>query len=553
METKQIDGVTLKRLLEGGAKEIRHNIQTINDLNVFPVPDGDTGTNMSKTIESGIAKIAPEDESSLGKVADDFAKGSLLGARGNSGVILSQFFAGLCSSISSKDTISATELADAYIEGVKRSYSAVSKPVEGTILTVFRESAEYARSNINEESTLEDFLSLCIEEAERSLKRTKDILPALTEADVVDSGGAGYLCIIKGMYQSLTGELFDNDGDYSPAPMQDQPDYDLFTADSKLEFGYCTECLVRLQNAKCDISAFDDKVFAAELEKLGCDSIVSLKDGDILKVHAHTKTPSDILILAQKYGEFLNVKIENMSLQHSEKVAEEKKTQKSSIHKQYGVVTVATGDGMTALFTSLGADVIINGGQTGNPSAEQFLEAFESLNVDEILVFPNNSNILLTANQAAELYEGARITVIPTKTIPQGYSALSVFNASIKDLDEQINDLTCAKDAVVSGELTVAIRDSSVGGVSVKEGEYIGILDGKLLTSSQSPIEAMCNMIESIDDLDEREIITLFVGSGVDDESRVEMTEAIEERFDELTLEVYIGDQEVYDYLIAVE
>ena len=553
METKQLDGVTLKRILEGGAKEIRQNIQTINDLNVFPVPDGDTGTNMSKTIESGIARITPEDESSLGKVADDFAKGSLLGARGNSGVILSQFFAGLCSSISSKNTLSAMELADAYIEGVKRSYSAVTKPVEGTILTVFRESAEYARSNITEESSLEDFLRLCIDEAERSLKRTKDILPALTEADVVDSGGAGYLCIIRGMYHSLTGEFIDDVMDYAPTVVQDQPDYDLFTADSELEFGYCTECLVRLQNAKCDIAAFDDKVFAGELEKLGCDSIVSLKDGDILKVHAHTKTPSDILILAQKYGEFLNVKIENMSLQHSEKVSAEKKAEKSSVHKQYGVVTVATGDGMTALFTSLGADVIINGGQTGNPSAEQFLEAFESLNVDEILVFPNNSNILLTANQAAELYDGARITVIPTKTIPQGYSALSVFNASITDLDEQISDLTSAKDAVVSGELTVAIRDSSVNGVSVKEGEYIGILDGKLLTSASSPIDAMCDMIESIDDLDEREIITLFVGSGVDDESRVEMTEAIEERFDELTLEVYIGDQEVYDYLIAVE
>ena len=552
METKQLDGVTLKRILEGGAKEIRQNIQTINDLNVFPVPDGDTGTNMSKTIESGIAKITHQDESSIGKVADDFARGSLLGARGNSGVILSQFFAGLCSHISSKDTLSAIELADAYIEGVKRSYSAVVKPVEGTILTVFRESAEYARAHITEDSTLEEFLKLNLEEAERSLKRTKEILPALTEADVVDSGGAGYLCIIKGMYQSLTGKYID-DSPYTSAPAQAEPDYDLFTADSALEWGYCTECLVRLQNAKCTPSLFDDKAFAAELEALGCDSIVALKDGDILKVHAHTKTPSDILILCQRYGEFLNVKIENMSLQHSEKVASEQKAAKPSIHKQYGIVTVATGDGMTALFTSLGADAVINGGQTGNPSAEQFLEAFESLNVDEILVFPNNSNILLTANQAAELYSGARVTVIPTKTVPQGYSALSVFNASVKDLESQIEDLNTAKDAVVSGEITVAIRDSSIGGVEVKEGEYIGILNGELLTSAESPIDAMCNLIESIDDLDEREIVTLFVGAGVDDNARVEMTEAIEDRFDDLTVEVFIGDQEVYDYLIAVE
>jgi len=266
-------------------------------------------------------------------------------------------------------------------------------------------------------------------------------------------------------------------------------------------------------------------------------------------------TPSDVLTLCQKYGEFLNVKIENMSLQHSEKVAktetDEPKNKKP--HKQYGVVTVATGEGMTALFESLGADVIINGGQTGNPSTEQFIEAFECLDADNILVLPNNSNIFLTATQAAQLFDAEKVSVIPTKTLSQGYAALSVFNPAVDDIETQISDLEFAIRSVVSGELTVAIRDSVIGGVNVKEGEYIGILDGEIVTSNESSIEAMCDMISKIDDIEDRELITLFVGSDVDENARVEMTDALEERFEDLSVEVYIGGQEIYSYLIAVE
>ena len=556
METRVLDGNTFKRILQGGAREIRLNIQTINDLNVFPVPDGDTGTNMSRTIESGIARISSEEDAPLSAVAAEFSRGSLLGARGNSGVILSQFFAGVCEKLSHNETVTATEFAEAYITGVERSYAAVATPVEGTILTVFRESAEYAKKNINEDSTLEDFLTLNIEQAERTLAKTKEILPALIEADVVDSGGAGYVCIVKGMYEALSGTSIDAfEPLTSDAEKIAEIDYDLFTADSELVWGYCTEALVRLQNAKINPSDFDDKAFAKELEMLGCDSIVALKDGDILKVHAHTRTPSNILTLCQKYGEFLNVKIENMSLQHSEKVAktESVEPKKKKPHKKYGVVTVATGDGMTALFEYLGADVIINGGQTGNPSAEQFLEAFESLNADHILVLPNNSNILLTATQAAQLFDAEKVNVIPTKTLSQGYAALAVFNPAIDDLDMQLADLNDAKDAVVSGELTVAIRDTVIGGVDVHEGEYIGILDGELVTSEADAIEAMCDMISKIEDVDDREILTLFVGAGVSEDERSEMTEALEERFEDLTVEVYIGGQEIYNYLIAVE
>ena len=424
-------------------------------------------------------------------------------------------------------------------------------PVEGTILTVVRESAEYAKNQLKENSTLEDFLKLNVEEAERSLARTKEILPVLSEADVVDSGGAGYLYIAKGMYAALCkeGESVLPKEKETKAP---EINYDLFTTDSTLTYGYCTECMVRLQRAKLAKKELDVKAFSERLEALGCDSIVAIRDGDLLKVHAHTSTPSDILTLCQTYGEFLNVKIENMSLQHSER-EQTAVPKKKKPHKCYGVVTVATGTGMKALFESLGADVIIDGGQTGNPSAEQFLSAFEELNVDHILVFPNNGNILLTAQQAAELWDGVPVNVIPTKTLPQGYSALSVFNPAMTDLEDQISDLIAAKDAVVSGELTVAVRDTVIGGVSVKEGEYIGILNGALLTANSDPITALSEMIAQIEDLSERELITLFVGEDVSEEERVAMSDALEERFEDLVVEVYLGGQKIYNYLIAVE
>ena len=551
MQTKQLDITNFKQVLLGGASEIKLNIQAINDLNVFPVPDGDTGTNMSKTIESGIAKIGEDADVTFGQAAHDFARGSLLGARGNSGVILSQFFAGVCEVLEKKEYATASDLSEAYLSGVQRAYSAVTNPVEGTILTVFRESAEYAKSKVTAASTIVDFLAFVIEEGELSLLRTKEILPALIEADVVDSGAAGYLSITKGMYKVLSGEEIK----YEPSDVkssQTEINYDLFTSESTLEFGYCTECLVRLQKAKGNPEDFDESLFAEELTSLGCESIVALRDTDILKVHAHTVRPSDVLTLCQKYGEFLNVKIENMSLQHSEKAEKAEKKEKKR-HKHYGVVTVSTGEGMTALFESLGADVVINGGQTGNPSTEEFVNAFESLDVDSILVFPNNSNILLTANQASALYSGASVTVVPTKTIPEGYAALSVFNASITDLDEQIEDILSAKDAVVSGEVTRAIRDCTISGVEVREGEYIGILDGEIVTSSSDILTAVEEMIEKTEDLDEREIITLFVGKDVSDEERVRVTDMIEGKFDELSLDVHIGEQEIYDFLVAIE
>lgn len=535
-------------MLVGGAGGIRANIDTVNELNVFPVPDGDTGTNMSKTFDSGISHIPEGEDVSLGDVAHGFGQGALFGARGNSGVILSQFFAGLCGKLEGKESVSASELAEAYAEGVRRSYAALTDPVEGTILTVFRESTEHAASRLDENSTLNDFLRFSIDEAERSLKRTKTMLRVLEEADVVDSGGAGYLCIAKGMYDSLSGREISGGGAAPSADKEKTVDYGLFTARSELLYGYCTECLVRLQYSKGDPEAFDTDGFRKSLAELGCESIAAVRTGDILKVHAHTKTPSDVLAVCQRYGEFLNVKIENMTLQHSEREAE-----KPKLHKRYGIVAVATGEGMTELFKSLGADTIITGGQTCNPSAEEFIEAFEGLDCDDILVFPNNGNVLLTALQAMKLWEKNNVTVIPSKTMTEGYSALSVFNGSDTELERVVSDLNEAMSGVISGEITVAIRDCVIGDVSVREGEYIGIIDGQLKVSGRSANEALMLALEDIEDIDDREIITLFAGQAISPEECAAARDALEERFPMHTVDVFIGGQQIYDYLIAAE
>lgn len=549
MDMIKLDGALVRKLLKGGVQGLRAQIQTINDLNVFPVPDGDTGTNMTKTLEGGLARLPEGDDATLGQLLSAFARGCVLGARGNSGVILSQYVAGVSAALEDKTEACVTDVAAALAAGVDRAYHAVSNPVEGTILTVFRESANYTYANTDADTTPEQMLMLCIKEAKASLARTKEMLPVLAEADVVDSGGAGYVAILAGIYDALTGKTTDI-GSYDAAPASAPAvNYDLFTTDSDIGWGYCTECLVRLQRAKGDPEAFDLAAFTAALEEKNCNSIVALRDGDVLKVHAHTVTPGDVLFECQQFGEFLEVKIENMTLQHSERSVAKKKKE----HKTYGVIAVACGEGMHALFSELGADIIIDGGQTANPSAEDFLDAMAELDADHILILPNNGNILLTAHQAAGLWESGDVRVVPTKSFPQGFAALSVFNAVIGDVDDLVADMTDAKDAVASGEITWAIRDTVIGGVQVKKDDSIGILDGELVCSCADEIEAMRQMLRAIEDVEDREILTLFVGNGVTEDERAAMTEMIEEEFEDLSVDVYVGGQEVYRYLVAVE
>ena len=546
MNTRILDGRTLRRMLIGAAENIRANSSEINDLNVFPVPDGDTGTNMTKTIEGGIAQIAALSDPSVSDVTGKFARGSLLGARGNSGVILSQIFAGIEQELVKCDTATVTDFANAYRAGVIRAYDSVVNPTEGTILTVFREATEYAAKRAGKDTTIEQFLSDHIEEAKRSLARTKEILPVLKEADVVDSGGAGYLCIASGMYAALIGESTSESYSFSADEGEGAPvDINAFTRDSVLEFGYCTEFLLRLQSSKVDPDAFDVKAIVSYLESIGGESIVAYKTEDVIKVHVHTFDPGLVLSEMRKYGEFLTTKIENMSLQHSE--TEKKK------RAPIAVLAVASGEGMAALFKSLGASGIISGGQTNNPSAEEFIRAFDDAAADNIIVLPNNKNIFLAAKQAADMYEQSKVYIVPTESLMQGYSALSVMAPDPDNIESAIKSATTAARSIIDAEITYAVRDASVNGREVKKGEFMALSQHQIMATAENAEDALLGLLGALEELDDYEIINVFVGKSVDDEARASLTEMIEDKYPDHELIVYEGGQEVYSYLVAIE
>ena len=546
-----IDGKNFAKMLLGGAASLSQHTQEVNDLNVFPVPDGDTGSNMMKTIDGGIIELSSSDDASVAEVSKSFSHGVLLGARGNSGVILSQIFAGINEELSNHHVVDAQILAKAFQRGVARSYRSVQNPTEGTILTVFREATEYATEQLNEKSRIEDFLANHIYQAKISLNKTKELLPVLKEADVVDSGAAGYLYMIMGMYGALTGQL---SAEYRASEEKSQNvDISDFTRDSVLEFGYCTEFLLRLTTNKVNPDEFDIGVILSMLDELEGESIVAYKEGDIVKVHVHTFTPGLILTRAQEFGEFLTLKIENMSLGHSETSTKKKENNAQNREKnKLSIVAVATGEGMCELFRELGADEIVDGGQSTNPSTEDFLDAFERCNAEHIMVFPNNKNILLAVKQAAELYDKAEIHIIPTKNLMQGYGALSVITPGITDIDILVSSVCEASKSVVGMEITQAVRDVKINGKEIKKGDYIAISDGDIVSVSRSAEDACMFSLEGVD-MSEYEIITVFVGKGVSGERRVMLTETIEEAYPDCAVEIYEGGQEIYDYLIAIE
>lgn len=546
MNTKMIDGKRYSQMLLGGAGMLAIHIKELNALNVFPVADGDTGTNMLSTLEGGLAEIRNADIEHIGELSKRFSRGILLSARGNSGVILSQIFSGINEVLEGHASVTVFTLAEAYLQGIKKSYAAVQNPTEGTILTVFRESSEYAAKYLNEDSTLEDFYRMHIERAKRSLAETKNILPALAEADVVDSGAAGYLYIAEGMHQVLEGK----EVSYEMSARKDSVgsvNIDLFTRDSILEYGYCTEFLLRLTTAKTDPDNFDIACVISILKEMGGDSIVAYKQDDIVKVHVHTFSPGEILARMQSFGEFLTVKIENMNLGHTEV---EKKPKKPK--KDFAVIAVAQGEGMTALFEQMGADKIVSGGQSANPSIEDFIDAFKQCDAKNIIVLPNNKNIILAANQAAQIYTDASVYVINTKNIAQGYSALSVITPGIKDMEALAASAENAANGVIDGEITCAVRNTVVDGKNISVGDYIAISCGNIVAVSETPEDAVMAMLENTD-IELCEIITLFVGKHVSAEKRAELTERLSEIYDEFEITVYEGGQDVYDYLVAVE
>ncbi len=543
---RTLDGILFARMINSGAANLKAHAKEINDLNVFPIPDGDTGDNMLLTMMGGVRHDDATSEG-LDEMANRVSSGMLLSARGNSGVILSQFFEGIKNGFVGLQTADTKEIGEAFRQGVKQAYGSVMTPTEGTILTVVREATEYACEQNTD--TPEEFLNAFIDEAKRSLARTPDLLPVLKKAGVVDSGAAGLIYIVDGMMRAVIGEDI---ADFSEVSEKTQElDLDAFNEDSVLEFGYCTELLVRLQNAKTDISTFDVKVITDYLQTIG-DSIVTVRNGSIVKLHVHTMTPQKVLDFCQQYGEFLKVKIENMSLQHNNTVTDEKENTPPKERKKYGVVAVACGEGLKQTFINRGADVIVDGGQSMNPSAEDFITAFDDVNADVIFVFPNNSNIVLTAQQAAHLYEKSDVRVIESTTIGAGYAALAMLDTGSGDTDTIVEELTDAMEGVITAEISHCIRDAKMDNTEVHTGDYIGFVGKELLASNENRLVTVCETIDKLK-FSRYDICILICGKDATDEEAQRIEAYVKARYRGKEIYIINGGQDVYDYIMIIE
>ena len=529
-----LDAERYLNLICGGAARLAQDRQTINDLNVFPIPDGDTGDNMYMTIEAGTHAAGNR----LCEMADAVSHGMLLGARGNSGVILSRMFAGLSKGFQGLQEADINQFSQAMQAAVEEAYHAVSQPVEGTILTVLREGVAAAQGA----SSLEDFFDRWIAGMDRSLEHTPELLDVLKKAGVVDSGGAGLLSIAEGMRMTLRGEWIPEAASQSPLPGNQAIDFNAFTEDSVLEFGYCTEFLLRLQRSKVDLDAFDETVIKDWLSTQG-DSLVFFREGSIIKVHVHTLDPGAVLTRCREWGEFLTIKVENMTLQHHENHMDERYKR---ARKALGVVSVAAGGGLSQIFTDMGTDVVIEGGQTMNPPVEKFLEAFDKVNAEVVLVFPNNSNILLTARQAAGLYKDARIEVIPTKTLGEGYYALANLQAD-EPVDEVVQTLTEAAASVTTGLVSRAIRDSAAGAA----GDYLGISGKDILCGAPTRDAAALELASRLHASD-ADIVLLFAGADAPEEDAEALRAQLESACPSSEVILLSGGQPVYDYILVL-
>ena len=537
-----IEGKMLRDMFVSGANNLQNHKELVDKLNVFPVPDGDTGTNMSLTISYAMKELAKVENDSITEIGKSLSKGSLMGARGNSGVILSQIIRGFSKSIEGKEQISTEDLAKAFKNGSDTAYKAVIKPIEGTILTVVRESGEYAIKAAKKEKDLLKFLEMVIDEANKSLERTPELLKNLKEAGVVDSGGKGLVLIYEGMYEALKGNPIKakdlNDSNVSEVK---QAGTSINTEDIK--FCYCTEFIL-------ESNSISDTEIRDIMLKYG-DSLAVVGDEGIIKVHVHTNDPGLVLQDALKHGQLVTIKIENMKLQHENTlVGDTDEIAQSVEEKEYGFIATSMGEGLAKIFKDFGVDYIIEGGQTMNPSTEDFMKAIDSINAKNIFIFPNNSNIIMAANQAKELSD-KNIIVIPTKNTPQGFTALVNFNADAS-VEENEQALMESLTMVKSGQVTFAVRDTVMNDVEVKEGNIIGIAESKLMDAGDSVDEITTSLVEKLVDEDSA-IITLFYGEDVTEEDANNLRDELEEKFEDLEIELYYGGQPLYYYLISVE
>jgi DAK2 domain fusion protein YloV len=543
---KIIDGKMFRQMIVTGATVLHNNHPEIDALNVFPVPDGDTGTNMSLTFTSGATEVERLQSERVDEIAKTLSKGLLMGARGNSGVILSQIFRGVSKSLKGKETANANDLADAFMQGSKVAYKAVMKPTEGTILTVIRESAEAAKAYVTEDMEIEDYFSYFVKAANESLDRTPELLPVLKEVGVVDSGGAGLLLVLTGFMSALAGEEIER-VDINEEEVKNQQALERAEkAGIKANFGYRTEFMLDIAEGK--ESAFNAENFQNELERIPGERITIVQDGNIVRAKLYTKKPGNALNIAQRFGEFLTVDIENPNAKDVEK----KEIVEEVPEKDIAVISVAAGSGIKATFEELHCDHVVSGGQTMNPATEDLVKAIRGVHAKHVIVLPNNSNIVMTAQQAATVLEDEiDVIVIPTKTIPQGLSACIMFNPEAS-LEDNVSEMKDAMENVKTGQVTFAVRDTNIDGVEVTANQYMALCNKTITACVPEKMDALKKSLEGLVD-DDSEIITLICGEDVTDEEKEEAQAYIEETYEDAELEMIDGLQPVYSFIVGVE
>ncbi|MFB5194135.1 DAK2 domain-containing protein [Neobacillus sp. KR4-4] len=560
MSITALDGKRFAEMVIQGANHLSANAKMVDALNVFPVPDGDTGTNMNLSMTSGAKEVKNNVQDHIGKVGAALSKGLLMGARGNSGVILSQLFRGFSKAVETKAKISGNEFAEALEAGVETAYKAVMKPVEGTILTVAKDSAKKAIQAAQHSNDVIVIMEEVLKEAKASLKRTPDLLPVLKEVGVVDSGGQGLVFVYEGFLAVLKGEKLP-DTPTAALSMDELVNTEhhksvqghINTED--IEFGYCTEFMVRFEQEKTAKHPFDEGVFRNDLSKLG-DSLLVIADEDVVKVHIHSEQPGEVLSYGQKYGNLINMKIENMRQQHTNIVGEHKngpvtdRDNSAKEQQEYGIVAVSMGSGIADLFRSIGAHAVIEGGQTMNPSTEDIVKAVKEVNAKKVFILPNNKNIIMAAQQAADVSE-EDIYVIPSKTVPQGLSALLAFNPSA-GLQTNEDSMNGALKHVKTGQITFAVRDTQIDGLEIEKDDFMGIAEGKIVVKNKDKGKVAEDLLSQMLDEDS-EILTIIYGEDINEEDVNQLSKYVEENYGDIEVEIHNGRQPLYSYIFSIE
>ena len=549
----KINGKLFADMIIQGAHNLSNNADLVDSLNVYPVPDGDTGTNMNLTIISGREEVENNLSQSIGELGKTFSKGLLMGARGNSGVILSQLFRGFCKNIEDEKEINAQQFASSFQAGVDTAYKAVMKPVEGTILTVAKDAASAAMTKAEETDDCIEVMKYTIEKAEQSLNNTPNLLAVLKEVGVVDSGGKGLLCVYEGFLKGLKGEKVEANKQKLDTEdlVHEEHDFHGVINTEDIKYGYCTEMMVRFGKDKKE---FNEQTFRNDMSEFG-DSLLVINDDEIVKVHVHTETPGEVFNYGQQYGELIKLKVENMREQHREVIRKEQSHQQATASQQpktveTAVIAISMGEGISELFTSMGATHIISGGQTMNPSTEDIVKVIEQSECQRAIILPNNKNIRMSSDQAAQLVK-ADTVVIPTTSIPQGIAALFQYDVA-STLEENASHMNTALETVKSGSITFAVRDTKIDGVDIKKDEFMGLAESKIVTSNADEFKTITGLLSTLLN-EESEILTVITGEDAQSDMTTQLEEWIENEYPDVEIEIHKGDQPIYPYLFAVE